>query len=490
VSEAPPPVLLLALNWGGSDEMGAMTPQAMALPLEFAHLSTELGLLGVEHTFIDCWARNCSIADVRADIQSARFVVVCSSPSYLFWRDGVINVHLVTRSLEEIKQINPGITTILIGPHGTVVPESFNGKPIDYLFKGEPDLNVPKLIANLIANVPGGDQLPGVIKQKDGRFESVPGGIEVDLAALAPVNLSKFRLEDYTHPPIYGDVPKGKIATVYEASRGCPYSCIYCFKVNFRDKFRAKPLERIDEELRDLAARNVGYVYLIDEIFFKDRVWSTEVMKMLKKYNIRFGCQTRPVLITKEMVDAIIEYGMAGLIQIGLEHTDAEVLKIMRKGDTNLKALGEQLHRLADANISIDLFLVTGLPGDTREKILAMSEIFENFPMHHIKTISHGAMPLPGTKLWQMGQDAGHDLKDWDDVGKMKGMIGTKFKDPDEMALAAFQLNGRIRAIEDRQNIARGHRGIRNYVKLAKHSLDNSFPRVMRAVTGLKQKLS
>ena len=99
-------------------------------------------------------------------------------------------------------------------------------------------------------------------------------------------------------------------------------------------------------------------------------------------------------------------------------------------------------------------------------------------------------MPLPGTKLWQMGKDAGQDLKDWDDVGKMKGMIGTKFSSPDEMALAAFQLNGRIRAIEDRQNIDAGHGRARNYVKLAKHTLDHSFPRVMRTVTGLKNKLS
>ena len=99
-------------------------------------------------------------------------------------------------------------------------------------------------------------------------------------------------------------------------------------------------------------------------------------------------------------------------------------------------------------------------------------------------------MPLPGTKLWQMGVDEGRDLKGWDDIEKMKGMVGTKFKNPEEMGLAAFQLTGRVRAIEDRQNIARGAGGYMNYVKLAKHSLDNSFPRVMRAFTGLKAKLS
>jgi radical SAM superfamily enzyme YgiQ (UPF0313 family) len=482
-------VLLLSLNWGNSDEMGAMTREAMALPLEFAYLSTELGKRGVAHDFVDCWVHNYTMPDIRAQIERADAIVICSSPSYVFWRDGVINIRLVTRTVHAIKEINPSVVIILIGPHGTVVPESFNGLPIDYLFRGEPDLIVPQLIANLRDQVPDGDKLPGVMKRTGDGFVGASRGVEVDnLDDLAPIRLDKFRIADYPHPPVYGAVEPGKLAMLYEASRGCPYSCIYCFKVNFRDKFRAKSLEHIEAELKDLAAHNVGYVYLIDEIFFKDRVWSTGVMALLKKYHIRFGCQTRPILLNTAMVDAIVELGCAGLIQIGLEHTDAEVLKTMRKGDTNMEVLAASLHRLADANIAIDLFLVTGLPGDTREKILAMSDIFESFPMKRINVISHGAMPLPGTRLWEMGIEQGHALKDWDDVTRNKGMIGTKFTDPDEMALASFQLVGRLNAIEDRQTIEAGEGGYYHYLKLAKHTLDHMFPRVMRAATNMKLK--
>ena len=43
--------------------------------------------------------------------------------------------------------------------------------------------------------------------------------------------------------------------------------------------------------------------------------------------------------------------------------------------------------------------------------------------------------------------------------------------------------------IEDRQNIQAGHGGYKNYIKLAKHTLDYAFPRAMRAVTGMKNKL-
>lgn len=483
-------VLLISLNWGHSDDMGAMTHQAMALPLEFVYMSTELSRLGVEHAFVDCWAHDYSMEDIREQISRSHIVVFCSSPSYVFWRDGVINIRLVTESARAIKQINPDVVSILVGPHGTVVPESFDGLPIDYLFRGEPDLMVPQLIAQLNAgHAPPGD-LPGVMRQENGRFVGASIGVQVqDLDTLAPLDWSKFTIAGYPHPPKYGAVPDGRLAVLYEASRGCPYSCIYCFKVNFRDTFRAKSLTRIEQELRTLASQNVGYVYLIDEIFFKDRAWSTGVMQLLKQFNIRFGCQTRPALLTRDMVDAIIDHGMAGLIQIGLEHTDAEVLKTMRKGDTNLQSLGEQLHRLADAGVSIDIFLVTGLPGDSRDKILAMREVFQHFPLRHITFISHGAMPLPGTKLWQMGKDAGLDLQTWDDVSRFKGLIGTTFATSNDMDVAAFQLAGQLKALEDRSNIEAGVGGYFTYLKLVKHRLDGLFPRAMQAATALKMKL-
>ena len=64
---------------------------------------------------------------------------------------------------------------------------------------------------------------------------------------------------------------------------------------------------------------------------------------------------------SSDYVNNILEQGMAGLIQVGLEHTDSEVLKAIRKGETDLKQLSESLHRLAEANITIDLFIVTAV---------------------------------------------------------------------------------------------------------------------------------
>jgi radical SAM superfamily enzyme YgiQ (UPF0313 family) len=483
--------LLLALNWGKSVELGAMTRQAMALPLEFVYLSTELTRRNLDHTFVDCWAQDCALEDVAPAIAEADIVVLCSAPSYVFWRDGVINIGLVSRAISTVKRINPAVITILIGPHGTVVPEGFHGLPLDYLFRGEPDLLVPELIARLTAGDADVAQVPGVMTQHDGRLDGAPRGVEVaDLNELAPMALDRFDISAYQHPRPYGAVSADRLSVLYEASRGCPYSCIYCFKVNFRDTFRAKSLDRIDAELRDLSERGVGYVYLIDEIFFKDPEWSAGVMRLLRKYDIRFGCQTRPVLLTAAMVDTIVEIGMAGLIQIGLEHTDTEVLKTMRKGDTNLAVLSASLHRLADAGIAIDLFLVTGLPGDTREKILAMSEVFETFPMRSINVISHGAMPLPGTRLWDIGNKGGHNLTSWDDVTRMRGMVGTEFSSSDDVDLAAFQLVGRLNAIEDRQVIQSGSGRPIHYLKWAKHSLDYHFPRVMRAATAARLRWS
>ena len=55
-----------------------------------------------------------------------------------------------------------------------------------------------------------------------------------------------------------------------EASRGCPYHCTFCAKDNFRNKYRKRPLGRFFEEIDNLLAQGVEYVYFIDEIFLPD----------------------------------------------------------------------------------------------------------------------------------------------------------------------------------------------------------------------------
>lgn len=296
-------VLLLALNWRDTDAMGAMEGTAIGLPLEFVYLSSGLADRGIEHVFVDAWLYDRTIPELETEVRAAKIVVICSAPSYLFWRDGITNIELASRSVRQLKALNPDVLVALVGPHGTVDPQSFLDMGLDFLLRGEPDETFPELAARVLAGEPT-DEIPGVVDARAGLAAETGCSVEVpDLGALPPTDLSRFRLGDYPFPPASGPpaLLRGKIATLYEASRGCPYACIYCFKIGFRDKYRVKPAERIDRELAELAAAGVGYVYLIDEIFFLKRKWAIEILPLFAKHGIAWGCQTRASALLPEI---------------------------------------------------------------------------------------------------------------------------------------------------------------------------------------------
>ena len=102
--------------------------------------------------------------------------------------------------------------------------------------------------------------------------------------------------------------PDGPGAEV-EASRGCPYHCSFCAKIDFRDKYRRRDLAPLLEEIDGLSAQGVGYLYFIDEIFLPQR----PLLEALVGRGLHFGIQTRIDLWKPEMLDLL---GAAGCVSI------------------------------------------------------------------------------------------------------------------------------------------------------------------------------
>jgi B12-binding domain/radical SAM domain protein of rhizo-twelve system len=104
-----------------------------------------------------------------------------------------------------------------------------------------------------------------------------------------------------------------------EFSRGCPYSCTFCAKENFRNLYRKRPLETVLEELDSLVQQRIEYIYFIDEIFLPDRA----LLEALVDRKIIFGIQTRIDLWKKDMLELL---GKAGCVSIeaGIESISEE----------------------------------------------------------------------------------------------------------------------------------------------------------------------
>src|SRR5947199_166085 len=94
-----------------------------------------------------------------------------------------------------------------------------------------------------------------------------------------PVTIARYR----HHHHRFDAAPVGPGGEM-EASRGCPYHCTFCAKVNFRITFRRRPLPTIAADLEGLLNTGVEYVYFIDEIFLAYR----DVLEMIAARPVKF----------------------------------------------------------------------------------------------------------------------------------------------------------------------------------------------------------
>ena len=120
------------------------------------------------------------------------------------------------------------------------------------------------------------------------------------------------------HHHRFDRAPEGPGAEV-EASRGCPYACAFCAKLDFRDAYRRRPLPTLLAEIDGLIGQGVRYLYFIDEIFLPWR----ELLAELGQRDVQFGVQTRIDLWKPEMLDRLGEAGCVS-IEAGVESLTPE----------------------------------------------------------------------------------------------------------------------------------------------------------------------
>ena len=120
------------------------------------------------------------------------------------------------------------------------------------------------------------------------------------------------------HHHRFGTEAHGPGAEV-EASRGCPYHCSFCAKIDFRDAYRRRDLSPLLEEIDALLRQGVTYLYFIDEIFLPQK----PLLEALAARPVQFGIQTRIDLWKPEMLDLL---GQAGCVSIeaGVESLTVE----------------------------------------------------------------------------------------------------------------------------------------------------------------------
>lgn len=417
-----PECILVNLNWHRLAHSTRFNPSTPVLPLELGYIASGLKHAGISVDVLDLWALNAEMHDFTDVLANAKVLIVNSAPAYVYWRCCPLDLKVVNTGITELRVLNKHAKIILIGPHGTVKPETFYNSEADFIIRGEPELAACELVGGILHKMRNTHR--AVCYKKNGKWI---GGKETTVAAgldsLPVLDYGFFEVERYA---IHNGPPNftGKGA-IYEASRGCPFDCIYCFRAGFRKQFRKKGIARIARELKALKGQGVGFVYLIDECFAVDKAWAEKVCMELGKANIEWSCMTRPEILEKNLIDTMAGQGCTNIC-LGVESANREILSTIGKRNTDLAMLEGDINYMIKAGIQPWLFLMIGSPKETAKTLGDSLKFLSRLELKNV-SVSFGLMlPYPETWLWKMAEQQYGKLS-WDGSIKYSGTIGNSF---------------------------------------------------------------
>lgn len=290
-----------AWRFEGSTYFGCCEPH---LPLELGYSKALLERAGHKAIVIDAPLLGLSNEAAANEVKATApdLTVVTTAPSYLFWRCAQPELVVPREFLDHLG--DGGGLRVVVGPHASVTPRATLRKlKADIAVLGECE----ETVVDLVEKTPGG--VAGV---------AIRNGDEIDVRGFPQstkfVDAPALRWDDkyirphHHHHHRFDGSPDGPGAEV-EASRGCPYSCTFCAKIDFRDRYRRRDLAILLDEIDGLLKQGVTYIYFVDEIFLPDR----SLLESLCERNVAFGIQTRIDLWKPDMLKLL---GRAGCVSI------------------------------------------------------------------------------------------------------------------------------------------------------------------------------
>jgi radical SAM superfamily enzyme YgiQ (UPF0313 family) len=149
-------------------------------------------------------------------------------------------------------------------------------------------------------------------------------------------------------------------------SIGCPYQCTYC---NHEKKYVYREAEDCFEELRD-AQKNFGIqVFMpMDDNFNMIKKRLIKFCELIKPLGLHWTCTNglRANLFDDDVAIALKSAG-CHRFSFGIESTDAEVLKKVKKGET-LEVIEKAIKIGHKHGFAINGYFIIGLPESTPEK--------------------------------------------------------------------------------------------------------------------------
>ena len=339
-------------------------------PLQLAYLAGSAIQAGHEAKIVDAMNKGLSVDDVRSEIER-------HAPDIVMTLDylpvsGAISTASVPAALEALsiaKDVDPGIITVIGGPHPTFMYEEILSDPEfrpDFVLRGEGEETLRELLGAIqegrTADVAG-------IAYRDGE-QIVATPMRPHIADLDTLSVAWHLLDwDDYH---YNIEPWGRMASIL-TTRGCMMGCSFCsHRAFWRGDWRARDPRKVVEEIRHLVDEyKVEFITLIDPYPTSDRDrWELQLDLLIEaNIDVKLLMETRVEDIIRD--EAILpKYRDAGVIHIyvGAESSSDEMLASLNKG-TDVDQNKRALDLLREVGIMTEASFMIGFPSETWESV-------------------------------------------------------------------------------------------------------------------------
>ncbi len=365
----------------------------MLINLVSVHPSPSPQSIPLATAFLKAYALNSGATITLADFFIGQEAVACAEklaepfPDSVGFSMYVWNRNFISLIAAELRRCHPSIKLFCGGPEVTAAPLSVIDTGIfDFVIVGEGE--VPFLsYCQALASEENYSEIPGIVHA--GSVGLQPPSPLRDLDSIPSPYLVNI-IDTHANPGI-----------LWQLSRGCSFTCDFCFDSRGVHGVRYFSLERLRSELQYFAANAVSQIFVLDSTFNLNQKRAKQILRMIKQIapDIHFHFEVRNEFIDREM--AVLFSEITCSLQIGLQSSDREVLKLV--GRTFDKAdFSTKVGLLNECGAVFGFDLIYGLPGDTLSGFCHSIDYALSLYPNHLDIFPLAV--LPGTKLASRGK--------------------------------------------------------------------------------------
>lgn len=328
---------------------------------------------------------------------------------------GLITTYLFQQwIISELKRIKPHAPVVSGGGFATSCPDLlFERTATDIAVLGEGEETILEL-CRAIANGSNLRKILGIHFRRDGEVLRNRARKNIDNLDDVPFPAwDLLPMEIYLKNPIWGDVANNSSGFSKDvkvtrsmniiSSRGCPFSCNYCYHLFGRSNYRLRSARNVIEEIEMLVDRyRVDFFGFVDDNMMASEKRLLEFCDLMEKKNfpVTWGCHGRVTSAIPHLLQRMAETGCVW-IGYGIESGCQKILDAMNKRSTVARAR-QAIRDTRKAGIYPNTTFIFGYPGETRETI---QETIDFKREMGIECGSFFATPYPGAPLYEQIKD-------------------------------------------------------------------------------------